>query len=208
MRLPQRHTETQIHQDWQQATEIALEAGRPPLLELGMSRHLPASIPVVLTLAAWRATRTDPTQPVMVTGGVDALWPVPFCYLSETVKNEGDETACAPVQFVYGGANQATYLATLTTQAEQRLQAATFYAVDLPASMQPLVASHSQPHVYATWQTLPLTLLQEASLDAATYSSNATLQPAAGKLPAATDPWLVWLSLLIVVVLVLLALFV
>ncbi len=201
MTLPHQHTVPGILEDWQHATEQAVEAGRSPLLELGMDRRLLNNLPRLHALTTWTMRRTDVSQPLLLTGDVDALWPVPLLYPTppdQAGQNTGQNTA-PTAQLVYGGADQATYLASLTTYVPQRLQCGALYAVDLPAAMQPLANPQSQPHVNATWQTLPLTLLSTAT------QSPPSNPPAA---PALDEPWLAWAALVMIIALVLLAIFV
>lgn len=200
MTLPNQHSATQIQQDWQQATEQATEAGRPPLLELGMDRQLINNLPVLLTLAAWTLNRTDITQPLLLTGDVDALWPVPLLYTTALPMRPHASGAAPSLQLVYGGADRATYLASLTTHATQRLHSGALYAVDLPVAMQPLLSTHTQPHANASWPALPLTLLHTAT-------ANRSIEPNPTAAPALDDPWLAWAALVMIVTLVLLAMF-
>jgi hypothetical protein len=201
MTLPHQHTVPQIRQDWQQATEQAVEAGRSPLLELGMDRRLLNNLPRLHALTTWTMSRTDVSHPLLLTGDVDALWPVPLLYPTqpEQAGQKTRQSAAPAAQVVYGGADQATYLASLTTHVPERLQRGALYAVDLPVAMQPLVNPHTQPHVNATWQTIPLTLLATAT------QSTPSNPPAA---PALDEPWLARAALVMIIALVLLAIFV
>ncbi|MEZ4675607.1 MAG: hypothetical protein R2932_15355 [Caldilineaceae bacterium] len=210
MSLPQHHHRVQIQQNWLRATESAMEAGQSPLLESGMDRRLLNDIPVLLAYAEWCARRNDVTQPVMITGGVDALWPVPLLFSSD--RCETQNSATLPVQLVYGGADRATYLASLTTHAADHVLSGTRYAIDLPPAMQPLQAAQTAPQTNATWRALPLTLLQDAK-DAdrrdnlSTYST--TLHRRHATAPTGfPDLWLAWIALVLTVALILLALFV
>ncbi len=224
MTLPEHHRASQIRQDWQQCTEQAIEAGRAPLLELGMDRQLLNNLPLLLALTTWSMRRSDLTQPLLLTGDVDALWPVPLFYVATPTVSRDQQSMAPSLQIVYGGADRATYLASLTTQAPQRIQSGTLYAVDLPVAMQPLVSAQTQPHVNASWQLFPLALLQRATADQARVINrviNRTSNPAASNAAlsnstlsnstvasAGTDPWLAWATLAMIVLLVLLAMFV
>ncbi|MCB0082700.1 MAG: hypothetical protein KDE47_17280, partial [Caldilineaceae bacterium] len=237
MTLPALHTTSRIQDDWQRTIEQAVESGREPLLELGMDRRLLNNLPILLALATWNRSRYDVTTPLMMTGGVDALWPVPLLYVASPIKLAlqpnaaqrdlakgglagGDlagqveslpvahmTTKTKPLQLLYGGADSATYLASLSTHANQRLQSGTLFAVDLPAAMQPIANPFTQPHVNANWYTFPLTLMHTIAPATATGSTSASLStmPADDAI-VADDPWLTWAALLIVVLLVLLAL--
>ncbi len=229
MTLPEQHRSAQICQDWQQSTEQAIEAGRAPLLEVGMDRQQLNSLPLLLTLATWSMSRTDLTQPLLLTGDVDALWPVPLFYTATRQSERHQPNSAPSVQIAYGGADRATYLASLTTHAAQRLQRGALYAVDLPVAMQPLLSMHTQPHANASWHLFPLTLLHRATVDhpiaeqataanstisnTAVSNSTASLSTVANsnsksnEALATDDPWLAWATLVMIVALVLLAIF-
>ena len=206
MTLPEHHHAIQIRQDWQQGTEQAIEAGRSPLLELGMDRQQLNNLPLLLTLANWSMSRIDLTQPLLLTGDVDALWPVPLFYAAASQPNRHQQSMAPSVQIAYGGADRATYLASLTTNVSQRLQSGALYAVDLPVAMQPLLSMHTQPHANASWHLFPLTLLQRATAVQATVNNQTVSNSATAS--ARTDPWLAWATLVMIVILVLLAMFV
>lgn len=234
MTLPHQHSVAQIQEDWEHATAQALESGRQPLLELGMDRRLLYNLPRLSALERWDDSRTDLTEPLMLSGGIDALWPVPLLYPTpptidgaehafvpatgvemrtpvslSTTDDDGpsaevpDAASAASIQLTYAGADQATYLASLTTHAAHHLQSGLLYAVDLPAAMQPIMHSHGQPHVNATWSSFPLTFLHLTSVDtAATQSSTPHLVGS----PSSDDLWLARIALMMIVLLVLFAL--
>jgi hypothetical protein len=165
-----------------------------------MDRRLLNDIPVLMALTRWQHTRDDVTQPLLITGGVDALWPLPLLYAGNTAAAQGEHRAASPIQLRYGGADEATYLASLTTCTPQRLQSGILYAVDLPPAMQPLINQQSQRHVNAGWHTFPLAIFQRAAT-----GTRARSQP---EPTPVMDDWLVWTTLVVVVIMVLLALIV
>ena len=234
MTLPQLHHRDQIFDDWQRTTEQALESGRHPLLALGMDRRLLYNMPLLLSLATWHHYRRDVAEPIMLTGGVDALWPVPLLYLATSSPGISDTQYTTPgdmpreevnaatpeairrfplqlsyaqlcyAQLCYGGADETTYLASLTTLAGERIQSGTLFAIDLPVAMQPILSAYTQPHAHAIWRMLPLTLLHESAVEA---TAPAVPAVEAAPAPTAVDPWLTWAALTLVVLLVVLALF-
>jgi len=192
--------------DWQQATEQAIEVGCSPLLELGMDRRQLNNLPLLLTLTTWSRNRSDLTQPLLLTGDVDALWPVPLFYTATPLTTQEQQRNAPPVQLAYGGADRATYLASLTTHVAQRLQHGGLYTIDLPVAMQPLLNMRTQTHANANWQQLPLTLYHRATVDQPT-ATTPTLSTAT-VVATGDDPWLAWAALVMIVALVLLAIFV
>lgn len=218
MSLPHSHSSRQIRQDWQRAMDTALEAGQVALLEWGAPRRQLYHLPILSAYQQWNASRGDVTQPVMLVGSLDTSWPVPLL-LANADQAASEETAgTPPVQQIYGGADQATYLATMTTQAAQHLPAGAFYAVDLPVAMHPLLAPAIQPHAHTAWHTLPLTLLFAAyrhatiadrAIASATRSDPPlpvqSRQPSTVT-PAPPDPWLTWSALSMVIAMIVLAL--
>lgn len=218
MTLPYQHRTAQIYQDWQQNSEQAIEAGRSPFLELGMDRQQLNNLPLLLTLATWSRSRDDLAQPLLLTGDVDALWPVPLFYTAMPRPSRQQQSTAPSVQVAYGGADRATYLASLTTHVAQRLQSGARYAVDLPVAMQPLLSMYTQAHANASWHLFPLTLLHKATVDRFTGDRFIGDPPTASKLAitnaaisnstvasAPTDPWLAWATLVTIVILVLLS---
>ncbi|MCB0064675.1 MAG: hypothetical protein KDE19_21275, partial [Caldilineaceae bacterium] len=167
MSLPQFQRSKQIRQDWQRTMDTALEAGQVALLEWGASRRQLSQLPTLATYQQWHMARGDVTQPVMLVGGLDTTWPIPL--LLAPIIPATHAGGAPPVQLTYSGADQATYLAAMTTQATNSLPAGAFYTVDLPTAMQPLLAPMTQPHAHMAWHTLPLALLFAAYDDRATH---------------------------------------
>lgn len=224
MSLPWMHQVTQIRQEWQRTIDTALEAGAPALLEWGAARRYLRHLPVLVAYDTWQSNRADIIEPVMIVGQLDSVWPAPLVLFRSRVEPD----APPPVQFIYGGADSATYLASVATQAAQRVQAGMFYAVDLPPAMQQTVAPVTQPHTHVAWQSLPTALVADANHQpsaavtpsmytasaSASYAEGSPLMryPSVTHPPSATvmaaDPWLAWAALVLIVMLVGLALLV
>jgi len=194
---PNRSVTPQPAPVWQTQVEQALEAGQTPLLELGVNQQLLAGWPAQITLHRFLQTRTDILTPTVLVGGNSALWPV---LLLQTVP-PGEKTPVAPpLHLLYGGADQATYMASVTTVAADRLLACGLRLDATPASMTPGLAPLTNPSVPLPWSAITLALLP-------------TPRPAApstetAPMTSVLDPWLAWSTLVLVVLLVLLALFV
>ena len=190
MTAPSQHDPAQIQQDWQQATAEATEVGYSPLLVLGMDRRLLNDLPVLTALVNWQQARNDVTQPLLLTGGVDALWPVPLLYSANVPPAQRGARAAPPLQLRYGGADEATLLATLTTCTPQRLQNGLLYAVDVPPAMQPLINQQSQRHVNAGWHTIALASLQRAESTRNAFNQQANIIALIIGGQHGTDEWL------------------
>lgn len=184
-------------QMWQAQLEQGLEAGQTPLLELGVSQRLLDSWAAQRAFDAFHQTRTDLLTPTLLIGGSSALWPAILLQATEVAEKGSPSPA---LELLYGGADQATYMASITTLAAERLLAGRFQINDLPASMHPGLLPLTNQSVPLPWSALPLRLVNPLPV------APAALGEELG--PTAVDPWLVWSALSLVVLLVLLALFV
>ncbi len=147
------NTPAQIADDWQAEIESGLEAGQPPLLQLGAT-HSPLTGAVgLLALAALARRRTDIGAPAALLGGATPYWlaalllrpsPGPLPHPQETAT-------------LYAGPDPATYAAALDAHAAPiagptRLVRAPY---DLPDGL----ASHSAPAALpgapTRWDALP-----------------------------------------------------
>lgn len=180
---------------WQAQVDQALEAGQTPLLELGVNQRLVDGWAAQLALDAFNQTRTDIVTPTLLIGGSSALWPLMLLHppLSITSVSTTSVPASPSLVLLYGGADQATYMASVTTVAGERLLASRLQTADLPASMHPGLVPLTNQTVPSPWSALGLPMI--------------TLPPPSQP-PTSVDPWLVWSALSLVVLLVLLALFV
>lgn len=181
-------------QAWQSQVEQALEAGQTPLLELGVNQRLLDGWAAQLALQGFTQTRTDILAPTLLIGGNSPLWPVLL------LQPESSAGGSPPLHLLYGGADQATYLASVTTLAAERWLACGLQADALPTSMSPGLAPLTNPSLPLSWAAMSLALLPVP------HPAPPTLE--AEPAPPAVDPWLVWSALVLVVLLVLLALFV
>ncbi len=178
-------------QAWQEQLAHGVEAGQTPLLTVGLSQRLLDSWVAQTTLATFDQSRTDIVTPTVLIGGNSTLWPVML--LHPPTAGTAPAAAAPPLALLYGGADQATYMASMTTVAADRLLAGTGRAHDLPASMHPALVPLTNPTVPLSWSALALSLCP----------------PAPQAQPTTTvDPWLLWSTFSLVLLLVLLALFV
>lgn len=182
-------------QVWLRQVEQALEAGQTPLLELGLNQRLLDGWAAQLALHHFVQTRTDILTPSLLIGGNSPLWSV---LLLQPEPSAGGASA-PPLHLLYGGADQATYLASVTTLAAERLLAAGLQVDALPASMAPGLAPLTNPSVPLPWAAMSLALLPVPHPAPPTLEAEPT---------PPVDPWLAWSTLGLVMLLVLLALFV
>lgn len=184
-------------QAWQAQLEQGLEAGQTPLLELGVSERLLDGWAAQRAFDTFHQTRVDLLTPTLLIGGSSALWPA---MLLQAADLSGPDRPAPALALLYGGADQATYMASVTTLAADRLLAGRFLIDDLPASMHPGLLPLTNPRAPLPWSALPLRLVNPLPVVPAALGDELG--------PTAVDPWLVWSALALVVLLVLLALFV
>ncbi len=211
MNWPRYHHSGQIQQDWQRTMDTGLEAGEPALLTWGTARYQLDDLPILSAYLPWNARRTDVTRPLMLTGSTDSSWPAPLLLPPPSTggadPSGGEPFATPPpIQFVYGGADRVTHMASMTTQVATHQPAGSFFTTDLPTAMYPLFFPIVQPHAQLTWRLLPLGLLFISEQQTIPRQRTAAEQSIALGSKNATDPWLAWLTFVAIIALILLAL--
>ena len=184
-------------QAWQAQLEQGLEAGQTPLLELGVSQRLLDGWAAQRAFDAFHQTRVDLLTPTLLIGGSSVLWPTMLLHAADL---PGLDRPVPSLALLYGGADQATYMASVTTMAAERLLAGRFQIDDLPASMHPGLLPLTNQSVPLPWSALPLHMVNPPAVAPTALTAELA--------PTAVDPWLVWSALSLVVLIVLLALFV
>lgn len=169
---------TSIRTQWQTQIETSLEAGGPPLLDLGANTGVLDSVPALAALHAFAAERVDLTAPTIVSSGNSLLWFAALLYPHNHRSSQSPN-----LQVVYGGADLATHMASIETQRTR--MAADEQANQLPARLALFFAPGAQAGPLL-WEALPFAVTEEAD----------------------GDPWLAWVALVLAVGLVLMALLV
>ena len=179
-------------QQWQRQVEESLEAGEALWLEGGLSQRAIDHIFTLTALDTLARQRSDVTAPGLFVGGDGILW---AAALMSRATDSADRSTPALTLF-YGGADQATYMATLATLPAPSLHTRRYHATGVPAGMQSWLLPASQPGAAPFWSSLPFIL---------------NVQTSPNPLPAqptTSEAWLPWLTLLVVIGLVITALFV
>lgn len=188
---------------WQVQIDESLEAGDALLIELGVSQRALPELPSLVALEALVAKRTDFAIPWLLAGGDGVIW---MAALLSTAVGGGAAQSPAIIP-LYGGADQATYIATLATLPGVARQlpdgSATSNATDLPIALHSLLLPTTQPGVAPRWLSLPFVLLEQAS----TSVSNG--ETVGGEtVTASQDLWVQWLTLFTVIGLLIFSLFI
>jgi|688.fasta_scaffold164294_2 hypothetical protein len=180
-----------IAQRWQGQLDESLEAGETLWIEGGLSRRTVDHLPLLLALDQFARQRADVTTPGLFVGGDGIVWSAAL--LSQVAAPNASPTTA--LTLLYGGADQASYLATLATlpgpSTHTRRQAATGLLVGMQAHFLPA----SQPGAAPAWSALPFALAERSSSQASEQSSGG-------------ETWLPWLTILVVIGLIITALFV
>lgn len=184
-----------IVERWQTEIEHQVEAGKTPILDLGVGSLTTDSAAALLALQLLAARRDDASRPVLLAGGPNSAWPA--FLLAPGGSPLGAPSAQGVFQpwVLYTGANLAEHAATSDTL---------LAAVDLPGSgpakNSGLVASMFQPRnrpgSLAPWETLPFLHIRDETPAALQYDEQPT-DP--------TQDWLAWAVLLLALFLVILA---
>lgn len=180
-----------IAQQWQQQIEESLEAGESLWLELGVSQRVVDQVEALAALRTVADRRVDVTTPGLVVGGDGAMWAA--ACLSAAV---GAAAKPAPgMMLLYGGADRATYMATLATLSTAGVQSQQRRLTGLPIGVHAWLWPDRHPGGAPRWAALPFVL-------------PAPKPPAADHAPNDPAMWFSWLALVVVIGLVITALFV
>jgi len=184
-----------IVERWQTEIEHQVEAGRTPILDLGVGGLTTDSAAALLALQLLAARRNDAARPMLLAGGPNSAWPALLLPPGGSPLGAPSAQGVFQPAVLYTGANLAEHAATT---------AILHACMDLPGSDSPkdsgLVASAFQPGnrpgSLAAWEALPFL--------ASRGETNAALQ--VGERPAdPTQDWLAWAVLLLALFLVILA---
>lgn len=185
---------TKMAQAWQAQLAESLEAGEMLWLESGLSRQTVAHLPMLPALDQLAHQRNDVTTPGLFLGGDGVVWTAALMSQA-TERTRGDSPA---LTLHYGGADQATYLASMATLPAPSTHTRRQRTTGLPVGMQAPLLPTSQPGAPPTWSTLPLLLAEQANAASQEHTSA----------DEASLPWLSWLTILVVISLLITALFV
>jgi len=193
-----------IYADWQQQIDESVEAGEALLIEFGVSDSVLRHLPALLALDRLAAERTDFAIPWLLAGGDGVTW-MAALMSSASEGVVGQSPAMVPL---YGGADWATYLATVATVPGASMYLRNRIVTGAPAGMHALVIPATQPGAGLRWLSLPFLLLVQAQ---STSTGAAYGNEGNGNefyTVATQDRWVQWLTLLTVVGLLIVALFV
>ena len=192
------HAGRAIRTVWQGQMSESLEAGEALTLELGVNSRLLDNIPALVALDTL-TKRTDLITPWLLMGGDGVVW-------ASVISAGGAAGRSAGVAPLYGGADVATYMATLATlpgpSAHTRRQRMTGLPVGLQAALLPA----TQPGITPLWSSLPF-VIGAQSQPSATSPAYAPV-PVDPAQEQAQEQALPWLALLVVIGLIVSALFV
>lgn len=139
---------------WQIEIESKLETGATAVLLGGASSNVTSSATTLLGLQNSSVQRYDVATPLLVAGGNSAAWlglllpPLPT----------GNAPAAPPPAVLYGGADEATYLAVVgltTALASQMTPAPSIARSTTPQEMGMNLAPRLQPGAATAWEMLP-----------------------------------------------------
>ena len=194
---------TDIAAAWQAETESKLEVGATALLLAGAPDTLTSSAATLLALQHNTRQRNDIATPWLVAGGNSAAW-LGLLLAPQPRSNDPDTPAPSPApEVVFGGADEATYLATVSLTAAQSAQSLGMLRPMTTLEMGMQLAPRLQPGAATPWEMLPLLEVGEQPAGAPPTAYHL----AAGH--AGADPtteWIAWGVMLFVFCLVLSAL--
>lgn len=180
-----------LAQAWQGQLDESLEAGETLWLEGGLSRRAVDHLPMLLALDLFAHQRADVTTPGLFIGGDGTVWTAAL-FRQATVRPASLSPA---LTLLYGGADLASYMATLATLPGPSAHTRRYEATGLPVGMQAPLLPTSQPGVAPAWSSLPFALGEQATSHNQTRAGDA-------------EAWLPWLTILAVIALIITALFV
>lgn len=180
-----------IAKQWQRQIDESLEGGEALWLELGISNRVLDNAQALTALQTLAVQRTDVTTPGLFVGGDGVVWLTTCMNPAVTAR-----TNSAPgMKLLYGGADRATYMATLATLPGSATHLRQTVLNGLPVGMHSWLWPSSQPGATAPWSALPFRLAMPTS------TAGVPEEGADG------DLGLSWLALVVVIGLVIAALF-
>ena len=180
-----------IARQWQRQLDESLEGGEALWLELGVSNRVLDNVQALTALQLLASQRSDVTTPGLFVGGDGVVW-LTTCMSPALTANA---SAAPAMTLLYGGADRATYMATLATLPGPATHLRQTSLNGLPVSMQAWLWPSRQPGVTAPWSALPFRLAMPKST-ASVHEEGAD-----------GDLGLAWLALVVVIGLVITALF-
>jgi hypothetical protein len=183
-----------IRAAWQIEIESKLETGATALLLGGMPSSLTSSAATLLALQDASAQRSDVATPLLVAGGNSTAW----LGLLLAPQPTGDSPNVPPPMLVYGGADEATYLAIVGLTAAAVTTPGTTKP-SIPHELAGQIAPRLQPGAATAWEALPFVEVGEQPTPPLALSTTQS-DP--------TNDWIAWGVMLLAFCLVLSALLV
>jgi hypothetical protein len=185
---------TDIAATWQTEIESKLEIGATAILLSGTPDNVVSSTAMLLALQNSSIQRNDIATPLLVAGGNSAVW----LGLLLPPQPAGSPIAPAPT-LLYGGADEATYLAIAGLTRAFAVRSASGSATiksSIPAEVGTQFAPRLQPGAAAKWEALPFIEVGEQPTPSLAVTNTTD----------STGDWIAWGSMLLVLCLVLSAL--
>lgn len=135
---------------WQVEIESKLETGATALLLGGASSALATPLATLLGHQISSIQRTDVATPLLVAGGNSAAW----LGLLLAPQPTGSSPIAPPPTLIYGGADEATYLA-IVGMTVASVTAPDAVKSSIPHELVGQVAPRLQPGAATAWETLP-----------------------------------------------------
>jgi hypothetical protein len=176
-----------LQQLWQTTIETGVETGQAPLLDLGLSTEILPHLEALLALLVFAEERLDMAMPQVILGGASSGWLVALLALPPSASPE----RASALTVTYGGADQATQLASVGIYQDQTPVGQAQRRRELPPGYAPWFAP-ARLAATLSWSAWPFLFWTGAS----------------GALRTSADQWLQWAGLLVAVGLVILALLV
>jgi hypothetical protein len=182
---------------WQEGIESKLETGATAVLLGGTPSSLTTSAATLLALQNASTERTDVATPLLVAGGNSAAWlglllpPQPI----------GHSSGAPAPTLVYGGVDEATYLAIVGLTVGSIATPGTVKP-SIPNELVGQIAPRLQPGAATAWEALPFVEVGEQPIPPLALSSLALTATRSDP----TSDWIAWGVMLLAFCLVLSAL--
>jgi hypothetical protein len=185
---------------WQAEIESKLETGATAVLLGGVPNNVSSNAATLLAIQESTLQRNDVATPLLVAGGNSALW----LGLLLPPQPVGSALNAPPPTLVYGGADEATYLAIVgltTALANQSLSPSGVAKSSTAPEMGVQFAPRLQPGANTAWEMLPFVEVGEQPTPALAMAT-ASVDPAGDP----TGDWIAWGIMLFALCLVISAL--